>query len=140
MNLDENLDAIKKSEILTAIKKSSGALLFIFGMSAGLIRISMEKGKKYTNGEKFLVAFTGGLSSYLFGGVAGVFLKDPQWLALIGFFSGFLGFSILNYILENEKMIMHDSATKIGRLVDLLIDRITSIFGSKKTEEPKDNE
>ena len=140
MNLDEILDAIKKSEILTAIKKSSGALLFIFGMSAGLIRISMEKGKNYTNGEKFLVAFTGGLSSYLFGGVAGVFLKDPQWLALIGFFSGFLGFSILNYILENEKMIMHDSATKIGRLVDLLIDRITSIFGSKKTEEPKDNE
>ena len=132
MNLDEIIDAIKKSEILIAIKKSSGAILFIFGMSAGLIRVSMEKHKKYTKGEIFLVSFTGGLSSYLFGGVAGIFFKDPQWLSLIGFFSGFLGFSILNYILENEKMIMHDSATKIGKLVDLFIDRITSVFGSKK--------
>jgi hypothetical protein len=119
-------------EVGFLLKKCFGILLLLIGATGGLIRMRMDDKLAHTNGQKFLVVFVGGLLSYLIGGVAKSADISHEIISLIGFVSGFIGYSVMKYIIDNEQAIFHNASNFIARLCDVVLEQISSWFESWK--------
>lgn len=129
--LEKILDALKdwKEDLI--------ASTVLLGIVGAYTRLSFEKSKKYTLGQKFLIVVSGAIVAYLVGSIAKSLDIEPSWMSLLGFFCGMFGHSAMKYTIDNESALFYSLSTKIAALIDLVIHRIATWVPTKDGDKPK---
>lgn len=113
---------------IALVKKFFGAVLITMGITGGFVRMKMDNDIAHSKGQKFLVVFVGGIFAYMTGGLARKADLGHEWMSLIGFFSGFTGYSIMKYVIENEKAIFHNASLYIAKFFDIILEETQGWF------------
>lgn len=123
------------------LRKFAGVILLLMGVAGAGTRIIIDSKIAHTNGQKFVILFSGGVFSYLIGGVAKSANLSHEIISLIGFICGMFGYSIMKYVIDNEQAIFHNFSNFMARVCDVILDSIRDWFENwsifKKQKENK---
>lgn len=122
-------------EIIDFFKKAGFDILLIMGFTGAISRTMIEGNTKHTLGQKFVIVLMGGIVSYIVGGIAKSLGITPQWLSFVGFMCGMFGYSIMKYIIGNEKAMFHSLAIMLSGTINTALTRLVSWVPKKKEKD-----
>lgn len=138
--MDKHTLAEAFTEIVNFIKRIGVNIVIIMGFAGALSRIVIEGGKKHTLGQRFVIVAMGGIVAYFAGNIANYYKISPEWMSFIGFMCGMFGYSIMKYIIDNEKNAFHRIAMLISKFFDMALSRLLTWIPTKKEKDEENTD